>query len=88
MSERFEGSSPGLVVSKDEPLIGILLEENGHEVTLFFSNEEEATRAVSATSRLEALELAGAWKDLDWDQMAKELDRIRHDSPPSPPISL
>ena len=31
--------------------------------------------------------LAGAWSDLDWDEAEKELDRIRHESNPTPPIT-
>lgn len=34
----------------------------------------------------EALALAGAWSDLDWDDMVEALDRIHHDSKPTPPI--
>ncbi len=36
----------------------------------------------------DALGLAGAWSDLDWEQTAEELDRIRHTNPPTPPIDL
>jgi len=32
--------------------------------------------------------LAGAWKDLDWDEMEESLYRIRHESTPTPPIDL
>ena len=34
------------------------------------------------------LSLFGKWSDLDWDTMEKELYRIRHESKPSPPLSL
>jgi hypothetical protein len=30
--------------------------------------------------------LAGAWADLDWEEAHDELDRIRHESDPTPPI--
>jgi hypothetical protein len=36
----------------------------------------------------ETLALAGSWSDLDWDEMEHELDRIRHQSKPTPPIEL
>jgi hypothetical protein len=36
----------------------------------------------------EALDLAGAWSDLDWDDTIAALDRIRHESKPTPPIKL
>jgi hypothetical protein len=34
----------------------------------------------------QALNLAGAWSDLDWDETVEVLDRIRHESVPTPPI--
>ena len=36
----------------------------------------------------ETLALAGAWKDLDFEEMLQELDRIRHESKPTPPLTL
>ena len=36
----------------------------------------------------ETLALAGAWSDLDFDEMIDALDHIRHDSQPTPPIAL
>jgi hypothetical protein len=30
--------------------------------------------------------LAGAWADLGWEEALDELDRIRHESQPTPPI--
>ena len=36
----------------------------------------------------EALALAGAWKDLDFDDMLEQLDKIRHESKPTPPFEL
>jgi hypothetical protein len=35
----------------------------------------------------ETLALAGAWKDLDFEEMQNALDHIRHDSKPTPPFS-
>jgi len=36
----------------------------------------------------EAEQLAGVWSELDWEDLERELDRIRHSNPPSPPISV
>jgi hypothetical protein len=36
----------------------------------------------------DALGVIGAWEDLDWDEMVASLDRIRHESVPTPPIEL
>jgi hypothetical protein len=35
-----------------------------------------------------ALAAIGSWSDLDWDETAEALDRIRHESTPTPPIEL
>jgi len=36
----------------------------------------------------ETLALAGAWKDLDFNDMLEQLDKIRHESKPTPPLDL
>ena len=87
MSEEHKITS-SLVLHDNDPLIGIFFEEDGREVVRYFASEEEAERALSEESTSDALSLIGAWKDLDWDKMEKALDRIRHESPPSPPLSL
>lgn len=51
------------------------------------SLEEDVTDAApSHEATDQALQLIGAWSDVDWDEVATELDRIRHECPPSPPI--
>ena len=49
--------------------------------------KKQAAKAKSQAVK-EAFALAGAWKDLPSDQMEEELDRIRHQSKPTPPIEL
>jgi hypothetical protein len=68
------------------PLIGIIFQEKGKEVVHYFTEEEQADRAASGVA--EALSLAGAWRDLDLDETLDALDRIRHESTPTPPINL
>ena len=72
----------------NQPLIGIPFEENGQEVVRYFSEEAQADKAVSDDATQRALKLAGAWSDLDWDDMEQALDHIRHDSKPTPPFEL
>src|SRR5574341_1363478 len=79
---------PSLIGALDQPLIGIILEENGREVVRYFADEDEADLAMSGGGVQEALALAGAWKDLDAEDALDELDRIRHAAPPTPPIDL
>jgi Zn-dependent M28 family amino/carboxypeptidase len=71
-----------------QPLIGIPFAENGHEVIRYFIDETTADAAVREQTIQQAVSLAGSWSDLDWDEMEAALDRIRHDSPPTPPITL
>ena len=88
MSPRSSEDPQEWVVFGDEPLIGIPFEEEGRVVVRYFCSEEEADRALRGQYRQEALDLMGAWSDLDWDDMEQALDRIRHESPPSPPLPL
>ena len=55
-----------------------------------FTNEPpvDFARPENRQAMQQALSLAGSWDDLDWDEMEAALDRIRHDSPPTPPITL
>lgn len=76
-----------MTVREDQPLIGVLVRENGEEVVRYFTDDDEAEQASTPSGVQQALALAGAWKDLgDWDEVEAELDRIRHESKPTPPI--
>jgi hypothetical protein len=88
MSQQHLRPVPSLSVRNDQPLIGVILEEHGHEVVHYFTEEETADALASEQSIQEALSLAGAWCDLDWDEASAELDRIRHQSQPTPPIDM
>jgi hypothetical protein len=70
------------------PLIGIIVEEKGKEVVRYFTDEKEADAAVSQNATQDALSVIGAWSDLDFDETLNALDRIRHESKPTPPIKL
>ncbi len=78
----------GFTLSGSQPLIGIPFDENGREVVRYFSEEAQADQAVSDDATKTALDLAGAWSDLDWKETLRSLDRIRHESKPTPPIDL
>lgn len=77
-----------VTITSHQPLIGIPFEENGQEVVRYFSEEALADQAVSTDATQDALNLAGAWSDLDFDETLRQLDHIRHDTPPTPPIEL
>jgi len=88
MAERKRQPAPSVLVQGNQPLIGIPCEEQGHEVVRYFAREEEADQAVADEEVQDALSLAGAWSHLAWDDMVDALDRIRHESTPTPPIEL
>jgi hypothetical protein len=77
-----------MIAPADQPLIGILVREDGRDVVRYFADEDEADAYSTPASVQRALDLAGAWADLDWDEMEAALDRIRHESVPTPPIEL
>jgi hypothetical protein len=55
----------------------------------YFAGDGDAAPAPGADATLAAaLAVIGAWSDLDWEEFSGELDRIRHASPPTPPIEL
>lgn len=87
MAEHIE-QAPQLSSDFGQPLIGIPFSENGHEVVRYFADEAAADAAVSEQAIQLAVRLAGSWSDLDWDEMEAALDHIRHESRPTPPITL
>jgi hypothetical protein len=75
------------------PLIGIPTMEGSEEVVHYFNSFEEADKFLAGDPEAipQALALAGAWADLDEEDgpdMLDELDRMRHASPPSPPLEI
>lgn len=87
MANYQSNQNSSLLTRSDQPLIGVLVEEEGEELVRYFSEEPEAD-IVAADATRAALNLAGAWSDLDWDEIEEELNRIRHETPPSPPLDL
>jgi len=71
-----KNTQSGFTITQNQPLIGILFEENGQEVIRYFSEETQADQAVSEDATQVALSLAGAWSDLNWENMERELHRI------------
>ena len=63
-------------------------EVDGEIVTRVFFSFEDARQAMGRAASERALAAIGSWSDLDWEEMAYALDRIRHDSTPTPPFDL
>jgi hypothetical protein len=76
------------MAQKDQPLIGIIFWENEQEVVHYFSEDAAADAALTRSTLHEVLKLAGSWSDLSWDIVEEELYRIRHESHPTPPLTL
>ena len=87
MSERPLGQH-SLAVEASQPLIGVPVEEDGRQVVRYFTDQAAAAAARSDRTLRDALGVIGAWSDLDREETAAELDRIRHESRPTPPIEL
>ncbi len=77
-----------LTVRPDHPLIGVLIQEDDRVVVRYFADEEEADQASTPPAIQRTLALGGAWRDMDWATALDDLDRIRHESEPTPPIDL
>ena len=77
-----------ITVRADQPLVGVIVQENGTEMVRYTMGEPASDHPGRQQSIQRALDLAGAWSDLDFDRMLDELDRIRHESQPTPPIDV
>jgi hypothetical protein len=74
------------MVQHDQPVLAIPLIENGREMVSYAVETESITPTSLPDSVQDAPNLAGVWSDLDWDETVEALDRIRHESQPTPPI--
>ena len=82
-----DGTASSMTAREDQPLIGVVVRRNGEEVVRYFADEDEADKALAREDSLQAaLSVVGAWRDLDWDETIANLERIRHQSTPTPPI--
>jgi hypothetical protein len=88
MTHQYIQKSASLQGDLGQPLIGIIAEEEGHEVVRYFTEEQEADKGTVQNTTEDALALAGVWSDLEWDELEKALENIRHESFPTPPLSL
>ena len=76
----------GLVVRRGHPVISIPDTEDGEPITRLFADEHEARDWAKADTTKRALRAIGSWSHLDADEVLDSLDRIRHESKPTPPI--
>jgi len=91
MAEQQINQPSHLTARRDQALIGIIRRQDGEEFVDYFTSEAAADAVLEKAGKdrvQRILNLAGKWSDLDWETALKELDRIRHESEPSPPLSL
>ncbi len=86
MSELQPNPPHSFSVRSDQPLIGVIVQEGEEEIVRYFTDDQQVDQAVRQRPIQRAQSLAGAWQDLDWEPVLDELDRIRHESRPAPPI--
>jgi hypothetical protein len=65
-----------------------LLKRDNMPIALLTPIQEKPSHQAKRKAIEETLALAGAWSDLDWEDMREALDHIRHDSKPTPPFAL
>lgn len=85
MEQRRE-SDPELIVGQRQMLFAVPRDEDGREVVHYFTEDMQSDLDAEEEGTRDALRAIGAWSDLDWDAAFDELDRIRHESRPTPPI--
>lgn len=66
--------------------MGVRVSENGREVTHVFADDAGDAGARSDETLRKALAAIGSWRGLDWDETVAALDRVRHESKPTPTI--
>lgn len=85
MTEQRSTQGASLLVRADQPLIAVPVEHNGEADVHYFVDELAADAALGQADQQPAIKLAGVWSDLDAEEVLASLDRIRHESKPTPP---
>jgi PHD/YefM family antitoxin component YafN of YafNO toxin-antitoxin module len=75
--EQVEATKRPLALTKDNKTVAVLTPVEANK------KQPKNQQAIEET-----LALAGSWKALDFDDMLEQLDRIRHESKPTPPLTL
>ncbi len=88
MIEQQQSLTTGFVLEDAQVLIAVPDTVQGRDVTRYFFSEEAADQARLPIVTQAALRVIGTWRDFDWEEMEEALDRIRHESVPTPPIDL
>jgi ABC-type Mn2+/Zn2+ transport system ATPase subunit len=82
MAQRKQKPRPFLLVEEGQPLVAVPLEIDGRKLVAYVPQEGAIDDSELPQSVRDALNLAGAWSDLDWEEAQATLARIRRDSKP------
>lgn len=86
MQTRTAGQPLILKLRPDAAMIAIPSVDENEDITYFYVDDAGRVESDSMERLRTIHALAGAWNDLDWDNMEEELDLIRHQSVPTPPL--
>jgi Zn finger protein HypA/HybF involved in hydrogenase expression len=64
----------------------VITQEDGQDLVRYFEEQAAADAANSKNVTQAALNVIGAWSDLDWEEMEASLDCIQHGSRHTLPI--
>jgi hypothetical protein len=68
---------------------GFPIYRDGVEIDRFYPLKQPPVDVAGLPpSTRQALEMAGAWNDLDWEETEADLERIDRESEPTPPIEF
>ena len=68
------GRLTSFIAGTNQPLVGVILQNNGQPEVHYFADATAADSAVSEHATRDALSLAGIWSDLNWSEMEAELE--------------
>ncbi len=74
-----------LTVEAHQALVALPETEDGQDVTVYYVEQVQEDNQPSLPP---ASQFFGVWADLDPEETFEALDRIRHESTPTPPIEL
>jgi len=87
MSDIAALSGQRLIAHADQPLIAVPIVQDGEERICYFVDDAGADAALVHAGTKRPIKLAGVWSDLNEEDVLASLDRIRHESTPTPPLT-
>lgn len=76
-----------LAAHEDDPLVAVHIGEDGDE-SVRYAVADSPDPSLTRQSIQAAMAAIGSCSDLDWRAWADELDRLRHENGPTPPVDV